>query len=270
MTRVERQLTQDLLSEKSQESELVEINKFLVSLLNSPSVENGTDRETFTVSSLSEFFVILIKRLPRSVLKGKNISLKIENAYDFTFIDPDLYSRGLTNREELQKPRFEDIVDIRVHLRFVNFAINTERYLEPSYYYRNLDEITQSLYLQNLPFRITLHSDFGSSQPELSSDGVTPETLEYLNQSGVIDMKNNINSDIFIAANECKETIMLRYRNVCEDNLENPLAELIQMANADFLVLSKSSFAFVAGVLNSRGRVISPIYWNRPLKSWNS
>jgi hypothetical protein len=267
---VERQITQDLLSERSQESELMEINKFLVNLLKAPSIRSRADRETFTVSSLSEFFVILIRNLPRKALKGKNILLRIEDAYDFTFIDPNLYSKGSTNREDLQKPRFEEIVDIQVHLRFVNFAVGTERYLEPSYFYQNLDEITQNLDLQGLPFKITLHSDFGSSQPELSSDGITSETLEYLNRSGVIDMRNNINTDIFKAANECKETIKSRYRNVCEDNSNNPLAELIEMANADFLVLSKSSFAFVAGVLNSRGKVISPIYWNRPLKSWNS
>jgi hypothetical protein len=49
----------------------------------------------------------------------------------------------------------------------------------------------------------------------------------------------------------------------------DPIAAIEQMRDADFLVMSRSSFSFVGAVLNSRGKVFyPPNFWHRPMPNW--
>ncbi len=270
ITSVERQVTQELLLERERHSELDRFNYFLSELLSPRERQVYSPRFTYFASSLSNLLAFLLRNFLFSKLKDRNILICLENAYDFILLEPNLYAKINLNRSILNRPKRSEIINVHVHLRFANFAHGTERYLGPEYYYRTLDHLSQKLELGESPYLITIHSDFTSSLPESSDSGITPDTKEYLKQIGILDSGHNVNSEIYVNANKCKNAIKIRYRNVIENETQDPLSELIEMANADYLILSKSSFAFVAGVLNLNGTVFSPIYWNQPLRSWIS
>jgi hypothetical protein len=125
--------------------------------------------------------------------------------------------------------------------------------------------------LSNLgtPYKIYLHSDFKEFLPTSNLLGISESTLEYLAEIGVTEQGGTVNSDTLKRANNCKQQIKGKYSNVIEFENDDPLSSLKAMANSNFLILSKSSFAFVAGILNKNGYVVSPHYWNQPLSTWN-
>jgi hypothetical protein len=49
---------------------------------------------------------------------------------------------------------------------------------------------------------------------------------------------------------------------------EDPVKAILLLANSDVLIMAKSSFSFVAGLL-SKGSVHYETYWQRPLPSWS-
>jgi hypothetical protein len=269
LKQVERQLTQDLLQDSAQQLELVMFNEFLSSLLVSSSREKDSNVSSYFVKTLIQIFLTLLRNFLPSVFLKRKFEIRVEDAYRFVQFHSNLYSKLECNFKAIEQIDTDNIIRIGVHLRFVNFAVNTERYLDPDYYYRSLDQITQNLRYLGTPYTIRLHSDFKESLPKPSKAGISGSTFEYLTQIGVTDQNGQVNSDSFKRANECKDLITSKYGAVFDSGTDDPLSSLKAMANSDYLILSKSSFAFVAGILNKNGRVISPEYWNRPLTNWN-
>jgi len=269
LKQVERQLTQDLLQDSGQNLELARFNEFLTSLLVSSSRDRDLNVSSYFVKTLPQIYLTLLRNFLPSFFLKKKIEIRVEDAYRFIQFHSNLYSKLECDFETIEQR--ESIKDIRisVHLRFVNFAINTERYLDPDYYYRSLDRITQSLKYLGTPYTIRLHSDFKESLPKPSKKGISRSTFEYLTEIGVTDQDGQVDSDTFKRANQCRNRIISRYGVVIDSETEDPLVSLKAMANSNYLILSKSSFAFVGGILNKKGRVISPEYWTRPLASWN-
>jgi hypothetical protein len=269
LKQVERQLTQDLLQDSAQNLELAKFNKFLTSLLVSSSNEKDPNVSSYFSKTLIQIFLTLLRNFLPSALLKRKFEIRLEDTYRFVQFHSNLYSKLECNFKAIEQIDTDNIIRIGVHLRFVNFAVNTERYLDPDYYFRSLDQITQNLEHLGIPYTIRLHSDFKESLPEPSKTGISGSTFEYLTEIGVTDQDGQVDSDTFKRANQCRNRIISRYGVVIESETEDPLVSLKAMANSNYLILSKSSFAFVGGILNKKGRVISPEYWNRPLASWN-
>jgi hypothetical protein len=269
LNKVERQLSQDYLQESAQNLELATFNAFLTSLLVTPSPEKDPNVTSYFAKSLTHIFLNLFRNFFPGLFLKRKIEIHIEDAYRFVQFQTNLYSKLECDFEAIEQRESIKDTRISVHLRFVNFAINTERYLDPDYYYRSLDQITQSLKYLGTPYTIRLHSDFKESLPKPSKKGISRSTFEYLTEIGVTDQDGQVDSDTFKRANECKSRIISKYGVVIECGEDDPLYSLKAMANSNYLILSKSSFAFVAGILNKNGTIISPEYWNKPLESWN-
>jgi len=266
---VERQLTQDLLSDSAKNLELAKFNKFLTSLFVSPSSEKDPNDSSYFSKTLTQIFLTLLRNFLPSVFLKRKFEIRVEDAYRFVQFHSNLYSKLKCNFKAIEQIDSNKVIRIDVHLRFVNFAVNTERYLDPDYYYRSLDQITQNLRYLGTPYTIRLHSDFKESLPKPSKKGISRSTFEYLTEIGVTDQDGQVDSDTFKRASECKNRIISKYGVVIECGEDDPLYSLKAMANSNYLILSKSSFAFVAGILNKNGTIISPEYWNKPLESWN-
>jgi hypothetical protein len=84
----------------------------------------------------------------------------------------------------------------------------------------------------------------------------------------ITDSENMPDRKVLDAAFDFLSEVHDRYSHVQVSKNQSPLESLQSMATADFLILSKSSFAFVAGILNRRGEIISPQYWIRLPTSW--
>ena len=140
--------------------------------------------------------------------------------------------------------------------------------MNPKYYFDSLDQIVEDLAGKNLPYQISLHCDFKESLPTFSLSGISPDTQEYLGQINVLDLERELNLEVLKSANKCRAEILARYDNVQVFD-SNALSSLISMASADYLILSKSSFSYIAGILNRKGLVVSPDYWNQSLPKWS-
>ena len=270
LMQVERQITQEYSQKNDQGLEVVSFNKFLLSLLTNSTQRNNSMASPHFAKTLPHLLLILVRNFLPTLLQKKSIEISLENAYKFIELDSELYRKLVFNTEAVEKLSSDDVLSINVHLRFVNFTFGTERYLDSEFYFKNLDQITQKLDRLGLKYVIQLHSDFEEFLPDPSALGISQLTLKYLADIGVTDQEGKVSLETLVRANDCKKKILQKYKNVDEFNSHDPLASLIAMTNSDYLILSKSSFAFVAGILNKNGKVISPLYWNHPLRTWNN
>ncbi len=266
----ERQISQEFVMYEDYELELSSFNSFLESLFKGTKREISPQAVPFEAKNLNAIFSILLRNLVLSFLHPKPIILRVKDAYPFTNMNPGLYSKMNFNEDVVG--RFNDLeesqIDIRIHLRYVNFAVGTERSLNPKYYFDSLDKIVKNLSEKSLSYQISLHCDFYETLPEFSLSGISSDTQEYLEQIGVLDFDRNLDFEVIRNANRCRAEISAKYKNVRVFN-SDALTSLIAMANADYLILSKSSFSYIAGILNKKGSVVSPDYWNPPLPKWN-
>ena len=265
----ERQMTQVLLPPQMQQLEIIRFNEFLVSLFPQSQFHIPKNSVIHQPKTLESLFRDLFTNIFATYSRKRFNVFSISDAYHFLATDKDLYSNLEFNSGSLNIKKSETILSVDIHLRLVNFTKSNERTIDPNFYFTSLDEIICYLELDNRPYRINIHSDFDLKLPEEPSFGVSPETLDYLKKIGLVDAAGNIDLETYENANKCKYKILNQYRNASLFMSTDPLHSLLSMANADFLVLSKSSYAFIAGVLNSSGKVFSPIYWNRPLTGWN-
>lgn len=269
LKQVERQLTQDHMQDSAKNLELATFNEFLATLLANSFKAEDPNVASYRFKSLPRLILTLLRNFLPCLFLRKKIEIRFENTYRFVRFDSNLYSKLEYDLKALEQRDSNIDIRISVHLRFVNFTLNSERYLDPDYYYQSLDQITQKLKDLGTPYSITIYSDFSESLPNPSFMGISQSTLEYLAEIGVLDRDGKVNSDTIERANQCKNRILSRYRVVFDGSSDEPLTSLKAMANSNYLILSKSSFAFVAGILNKNGKIISPDYWNQPLKSWN-
>jgi hypothetical protein len=267
---VERQVTQTMHDFEDAIEQLAEINGFLSQMINA-SEHNFTDTNQIHLTTTKVSDVVLALKLMVLVFfRHKRILIKLEDAYSLIGKNTDLYRSIRIDRGVLNQRREVGIKKIDVHLRYVNFAQGGERFLDPEYYIENLTRIITGLEKAQSEYVITIHSDFTSNMPEPSSLGIQTETQKYLEDIGVLNGNGEPNFEVFEKAKYLKRKIQKDFCNVVVSKEKNALDSLIQMANSDFLICSKSSFSFVAGILNNVGEVTSPRYWNHPLSDWKN
>jgi hypothetical protein len=161
-------------------------------------------------------------------------------------------------------------MEVHVHLRYANFSIGTERFLDPRYYITALSEITSNILQSNRAYKIYVHSDFGETINEIGifKHQISIETLAYLESLNLLDEGKRPNRNALELALQTQRALFEIFDNVNICAEEDLLSSIIKMVNADYLVLSKSSFAFVAGLLNISGIIYTPEYWNNPPSNW--
>ena len=223
------------------------------------------------INTLNGFFLQLLLNFFTSRFQSEYLLLEIEDCYAFTAIDPDIYTRlhiSLPQTENIYTPK--SVMEIHVHLRYANFSIGTERFLDPNYFHTALTEITSSILKSNRTYKIYVHSDFCETSDEAASfkHQISIETLTYLESLNLLDKGKKPNPKALDLALQTQSTLVKTFDNVniCAD--EDLLTSITKMMQADYLVLSKSSFAFIAGLMNISGRIYTPDYWNNPPSNW--
>ena len=271
ITFAEDQITQTPLPEFERIRELKELNNWLRVQLNPWQANQHDNMKVCKVSELSGFFVQLLLNFFSSRFQSEYLLLEIEDCYAFTKIDPDIYSRlhiSLPRTENSFNPKNE--MEVHVHLRYANFSIGTERFLDPSYYITALSEITSNILQSNRAYKIYVHSDFGETINEIRmfKHQISIETLAYLESLNLLDEGKKPNRNALELALQTQRALVEIFDNVNICAEEDLLSSITKMVNADYLVLSKSSFAFVAGLLNISGIIYTPEYWNNPPSNW--
>lgn len=266
----ERQITQTIHEYHRMQSQLTAFNNFLLSLLNGEDISIEKYKEISLKSRIIHDFSMIAKEIFNVWFRDKCVIFSLEDAYLFLGKRNELYRYMKLHRDVLFKSNQNGVKRVAVHLRYVNFAQGSERYLDPNFYIENLNRIIDKLSAQQKDYVIAIHSDFAESLPEFSTIGIQNKTQEYLQEIGVLDSLGKPNLLVLEQAKTFKKFIIENFRNTVEFESEDVLPSLISMANADFLICSKSSLSYVAGLLNVTGEISSPRYWNEPLGTWKN
>ena len=116
--------------------------------------------------------------------------------------------------------------------------------------------------------QIAVHVRRGDVGPSgWTSDRYSPDRL-IRNHIDTVRGQITAQSRVAIVTEDLK-TISSRMFSDCEILVhEDPLEALAFLVEADILIMAKSSFSFVAGLLSS-GQVYYSEFWHAPLPSWN-
>jgi hypothetical protein len=268
LSEVEDQITQETLSGEAKNEEISQFNSWLRPLLDSQEQDSSSFYRVVQIDSPFEFFYQSLRFYLLSRIDSSRIKFRLENAYFLTQINPDSYLTHTTPRKHVEdnlgRPK-----EIHVHLRFANFSTGTFRSLNSNFYFETLDRVIFKLDKAKIEYKIFLHSDFNVPFDETKTKQITQMTKDHLFQMKLIDYANMPDKKALDAAHDLLRAIHDRYRNVEISGIETALGSLQSMISADFLILSKSSFAFVAGILNQKGEIFSPEYWIKLPTTWH-
>lgn len=192
----------------------------------------------------------------------------MSDAYQFTHRNPEIYllSRKIDLPYENKVPK--NTYKIHLHLRFANFARDSERFLEPEYYKLALNSILEEINNSESRYKIVIHSDFSILAGNIQNMNISENTLNYLKALKIIDSNGRQNDSMILEALNFRNFLTNSYHNVEIKENENAFNSFQEMITADYLIASKSSFSYLAALLNIEGEIHSPNYWNKPLKHW--
>jgi len=194
-----------------------------------------------------------IERLKNEAVKEHRFYLvKILLPFSITDQNPEIY-RCLKEISPFQSARSETF-RIAIHVRRgEQFAVASERMLPNSYYVSSTMRIVEALKKLGIPFVCELYTEVPSK-----AFVVTPQHHGIngrISHRVLIDPKMNRIEDFDVIPN-------LRKRI----NLD-PIETLKGMATADALIISRSSFSYLAALF-SKGMIIYFPFWHQPLKEW--
>lgn len=201
----------------------------------------------------------------------KRILLKVFSPYYFTDKSPNLYNFAVSElfkQTELNSNK----IKIVVHVRFANLIskkfhpdYTKGRILDENFYISILDEILDEISnsandTQNT--EINLHVD---SPPEVFRYLPKTEQIQVWRDFGY-EMEGNY---LLIESFKIEQTAFHKYRNCKVLYGLSPMEAWKDMQNADYLIISNSSFSYVGALLNKYGKVFcSMTHQHKPKKNW--
>lgn len=179
--------------------------------------------------------------------------LRILFPYPVADQNPEIY-RHVQAISPFPRTRSE-VFRLALHVRRgEELVVDSERMLPNAYYVSCALQIAGNLQKLGIPFVCELYTEV-ASKPFV----VTPQ------HHGIEGrIPGNVTLDPRVNRLEDFEVIPNLARFVNGD----PIHTLRRMATADALVLSRSSYSYVAAILNAGGIVVYHPFWHRPLKEW--
>src|ERR1017187_8840425 len=194
-----------------------------------------------------------IERLKNEAGKENKFYLvKILLPYSVTDRNTEIY-RCLKEISPFQSAR-SNTFRIAIHVRRgEQLALDSQRMLPNSYYVSSAMRIVEALKKLGIPFVCELYTEVPSK-----AFVVTPQSHGIngrISHPVLIDPKMNRIEDFDVIPN-LRKCINL-----------DPIESLKGMATADALIISRSSFSYLAALF-SKGIVIYYPFWHQPLKEW--
>lgn len=220
--------------------------------------------EKIEVEMIALTFFGLARAILLSKLKRKTVLISCTEPYRVSEFDPHMLSEISS-----QLPYFSRVkkngFNISLHIRWgvggmtVQTGEKTSRQIELGYYIRLLESIISTL--NDLPVSVTIFTD------------APVEDLEFVLPQTQIDLwknsKNIKEGTMSVAGLNLEEQLSgLRVKpRIVRGG--DPLSAIQEMANSDILIMSRSSFSYVAGILNQGRNVYFPSsFWHKPLPWW--
>ena len=266
---VELQPIDNLTGEDELRKNIGDLNQWVLNRFGVP-IQTGLVR-TLDVSGVNS----LVRKLcavylrDRLHMKVETTCLSLLDAYFETRVNPETWillnedQSGLLGGEKNQKC-------VHVHLRLSTFSHSSDRSVSMDYYRSILDDLMSRAEFENYTLQIIVHTDFLGSITDkaLLHQVAVPQSLSYWVRLGLLREDFSINSDLLESAREALTNLISDYPNARVFNDKSWVYEWEEMASADFLVTSKSSFSIVGGILNPYGIKFVPNSWDLSIPGW--
>ncbi len=173
--------------------------------------------------------------------------------YPITDRNPETY-RHVTAISPFQPVR-SDVFRLAIHVRRGEvFLFESDRMLPNAYYVSCALRVVECLQSLDIPFVCELYTEV-PTKPFV----VTPQhhwMPGLLHDTTTLDPRQNHLEDFEVIPN------LATFLN------GDPIETLERMATADGLMLSRSSYSYVAAILNRNGFVLYHPFWHSPLNEW--
>lgn len=170
----------------------------------------------------------------------------------------DRYARGYEICESLspfKKEKPNQTLRIAIHVRRGELTfVNSERLIGMSYYVNVARTLAAALTSLNIPFQLELHSELLQKEAAVRPDD--PAFKGRIRSLVQLRPEQDPFSEFDVLPG------LKRYIN------EPTMTCIERLATADILVMSKSSFSYLAAILNVGGIVLYHPFWNYPLSKW--
>ena len=222
--------------------------------------ENIRELQTKTLSFSFLFLCIL-----KSVFSKKQLLVKLVEAYPISEHDPHLYEGILQFLPNFILPPKTDAV-VAVHYRrgVGGFAVQqgerVSREIPGNYFAALTKEIIDEQ--QSSDIKLFVFTD--SPTEDVIYTPPSNQSHLWTNSTSFSEGKMHVlGLDIEEVFREISVEVKVVYGG-------DPLDVIKKLASADHLILSRSSFGYVAAILNNEGRVYFPShFWHAPMKSWH-
>jgi hypothetical protein len=170
----------------------------------------------------------------------------------------DRYARGYEICESLspfKKDKPAGPLRIAIHIRRGEIVfVNSERLIDMSYYVGIARKLSSALAAEKIPFQLELHS-------ELLQKGAAVKP-------GDPAFKGRIDDGLELRPEQDPFGDFEAFPGLRRFINEPAMTCIERLATADILVTSKSSFSYLAAILNVGGIVLYHPFWSYPLDKW--
>jgi hypothetical protein len=210
--------------------------------------------ERYTAHSMRDADPDRIKQLQVAANIRREFALiRILHPHSVTDRNPELYRhvRAISPFPEVRSDLFRLAIHVR---RGELFAIESGRMMPNSYYVSYALAFIEAFQRLGIPFICELYTEVVSKEFVL-----TQEHRGLLSSIGG-------NRTMTPAMSQLEDFSVLP--NLVPFLNGDPIETLRGMATADALILSRSSFSYVAAILNANGIIVYHPFWHRSLKDW--
>jgi hypothetical protein len=170
----------------------------------------------------------------------------------------DRYANGYERCKSLspfKKGASNKVLRIALHVRRGDLTfVNSERLIDNRYYVNIARNLASVLTTAQVPFELELHSELLQKETV-----VRPDDPAFIGRIGAplkLHPEQNPFGEFDVLPG------LKRFIN------ESTMTSIERLATADILVMSKSSFSYLAGILNVDGIVLYHPFWHYPPDSW--
>ena len=236
-------------------------------LFHLPSSDFGSNRDSkFKLTSPTKFNLNLI-RLKNSLRIGKCRTFLVSNPFLLLNKDPDAYLLAVPQLP-MPKDSKKDFTNIVVHYRRGSSSFDilpgesAPRALLNDWYLKVLNKYVSQLKDNKVKYHIDVFTDMPKSTVEFPPLAFQRDFWKQLPR-----FENDM---IKIHGEDLNQTTFREFGDLLTVHYGgDPIDDLMHMAQADVLIMSRSSFSFVGALLNRNGKIVAPPnFWHKSLSSW--
>ena len=201
-------------------------------------------------------------------LSPTNLTFILDDPYLYVNQNVNLYKKSKYFDFKLDNP-FSDIsknFNVAIHIPRAKVSPTSlpERYQPTIWYVNTLDRCLELIGMERKFVNLYIHTDAPLGPTDWThSDKSSPESQEYWRRAGIVDENGRmkLNFEDFRSSFSGFLSVEI-IRDV------SPIVAWENISHCDVFILGKSSFSFMAALLNRNGIKISPRFFIKPPNNW--